>query len=89
MDRVVIGSVVQVHILKQYHRYSSLLPATVTAATALPTIEATTAATIGHRDRSTATPATSASTVAMYTCSTTSVRTVILSVASRNNKSLR
>ena len=66
MDRVVIGSVVQVHILKQYHSYFSLLPATVTTATAMPTVDATTAS-IGLQDRTTtaASPTTSPSAVAL------------------------
>lgn len=95
MDRVVIGSVVQVHILKQYHRYSSLLPATATTMTAVPAVEAFTA-TIGHQDRAatattaTTTPTTSTFTAAMSICTTSPVRAGTLSVASRNNnKSLR
>ena len=78
------GSVVRIHIQQVYLRCSSLLPVTATTTTAVPTIEAATV-TIGHQDRTAAAP--SASTSAMSTCSATytTVRTVTLSVASRNN----
>jgi hypothetical protein len=82
------GSVVRIHIQQVYRRYSSMLPVTATAATAMPTIEATTV-TIGLQDRAAAAPASSASTAAMSMWTTAAVPTGPLSVVSRNNKALR
>lgn len=79
---MVIGSAVQVHILKQYHRYSSLLPAAAATMTAMPAVEAA-AATIGHQGRTSTTPTTSASAAAMSACTTATVRSGNLSAASR------
>ena len=84
----VIGSVEQVYIQKQFLRCSSLLPATVAATTAAPTIEATAAA-IGHQDRTATTPASSASAASMSVWAASAVRAGTLSAAYRNNKSLR
>ena len=94
MVSLVIGSVGQVHIQQQYLRCFSLLPATVTATTAMPTVEATTAS-IGHRDltkflTAPLTPTASSSSAAISICTTSATAlTGTLSVASRNNKSLR
>ena len=82
MVSLVIGSAEQVHIQQLYLKSFSLLPATVTTATAMPILEAATA-TIGRRGLSTLTPAASTSTAAMSTCATTAARSGALSVASR------
>ena len=82
MVSLVIGSVEQVHIQKQFLRYFSLLPASATAVTAMPTIEAA-AATIGHQDLTVPAPTASASTAAVSAWATTAVRTGPLSAASR------
>lgn len=85
---LVIGSVEQVHTEKQFLRYFSLLPATATTLTAVPTVEAT-AATIGHQGLTVPAPTPSTSAAAVSVCTAPTVRTVSLSAASRNNKSLR
>ena len=82
MVSLVIGSVEQVHIQKQFLRYFSLLPATVAAKAAVPAIEAT-GAPIGHRYLTALTPTVSTSTAAVSLCTTSSARAGTLSVASR------
>ena len=82
MVSLVIGSVEQVHIQKQFLRYFSLLPATATTVMAVPPVEATTVA-IGHQGLAVPTPSTSTSTASMSAWASTAVRTGPLSAASR------
>lgn len=91
----VIGSVVQVHIQKQFLRCFSLLPVPVTTVTAMHSVEAPTA-TIGHPvctipvlTSALLTASTYTTTTPLWTTPPVAVRMGTLSVASRNDKSLR
>ena len=85
---LVVGSVVLLRIQKMLLRYFSLLPAAAATAAALPSLEATAAAT-GRPDRATAAPTASTLAVATRVWTTTLVLVGTLSVVSRNNKSWR
>ena len=84
---LVFGLVVQDHILKLLLRCFFLLPATVATTTAVPAIEAMTAA-IGHQDLAVLAPTTSTFISVNSIRAATPVRLVSLSVASSNNNLL-